>query len=306
MKRRIKNWELLFSIAVIILLAVLNVTFFFLYGKVAGGFIARYRVIYNVIITVSISLLSAISIIFQINDKSFVYRLTMLTMILLALVAFLLYVLKISGFWQRVDSVEDMREFVASTNSFAELFFVFLQVLQVIILPIPGIISTGAGVALFGPLKGALLSFAGIMLGSFLGFFIGKFFGYKTAKWLVGDGLDKALKSVEGKDRVVLSFMFLFPFFPDDILCFVAGMSSMSVLFFTVMITVTRGISVFFTCFSISGNLIPYNTWWGIMLWGIIFIITVIATVVIYKKGDVIEKWFISKFSKNKKSKRVK
>lgn len=303
MKRRFKSWELLFSIAVIILLAVLNVVFFFLYGKVAGGFIERYRALYNVLITVAISILSAVSIIFQLNDKSFVYRLTMLTMILLAIVAFLLYVLKVSGFWEKVDSVEDMREFVASTNSFAELFFVFLQVLQVIILPIPGIISTGAGVALFGPLKGALLSFAGIMIGSLTGFFIGRFLGYKAAKWLVGDGLDKALQTVKGKDRVVLSFMFLFPFFPDDILCFVAGMSSMSVLFFTVMITITRAISVFFTCFSISGNLIPYNTWWGITLWGIIFIITVFAAVVIYKKGDVIEKWFITKFTKKKKAK---
>ncbi|MGN0820088.1 MAG: TVP38/TMEM64 family protein [Christensenellaceae bacterium] len=303
MKRRFKSWELLFSIAVIILLAVLNVVFFFLYGKVAGGFIERYRALYNVLITVAVSILSAVSIIFQLNDKSFVYRLTMLTMILLAIVAFLLYVLKVGGFWEKVDSVEDMREFVASTNSFAELFFVFLQVLQVIILPIPGIISTGAGVALFGPLKGALLSFAGIMIGSLTGFFIGRFLGYKAAKWLVGDGLDKALQTVKGKDRVVLSFMFLFPFFPDDILCFVAGMSSMSVLFFTVMITITRAISVFFTCFSISGNLIPYNTWWGITLWGIIFIITVFAAVVIYKKGDVIEKWFITKFTKKKKAK---
>ena len=86
--------------------------------------------------------------------------------------------------------------------------------------------------------------------------------------------------------------MMLFPFFPDDILCFVAGLSSMSNGYFAVMIIVCRIISVFTTAYSVSGNIIPFNTWWGLTLWGIIIILTIFLTVYLYKNGDKVDKFF--------------
>ena len=68
--------------------------------------------------------------------------------------------------------------------------------------------------------------------------------------WVGKENLDKALKAVKGKDKAILTFMFLFPFFPDDILCFVSGLSSMSTGFFIIMITITRFISIFISCFA--------------------------------------------------------
>ena len=116
------------------------------------------------------------------------------------------------------------------------------------------------------------------------------------------DNLDKVLKAVKGKDKAVLTFMFLFPFFPDDILCFVSGLSSMSTAFFIVMIVITRFISIFISCFAYDGALIPYDTWWGLLLWGVFIAVTVVLTIVIYKKGDKIEAFFKDKFSKKKKN----
>ena len=95
--------------------------------------------------------------------------------------------------------------------------------------------------------------------------------------------------------------MFLFPFFPDDLLCFVAGITTMSAAYFIVMIIVTRLISVFIGSYSMNNSIIPFDTWWGILLWLLIFAATVAITVFIYKKGEEIEKLFKRKFSKNKK-----
>lgn len=301
MKNKSEKLGQILAIAIIVLLAVLTLVFFYLYMSVSGGYLYRHRLLFGAIVTAVIAIFTAVAIVFQLKDKSFVYRLCMLVMLTAVVVLVILYLLKISGFWERVDSIEDIREFISSTGGWAVFAFIFVQFLQVVILPVPGIVSIAAGVALFGTFKSCVYSFIGIMLGSLFAFFVGRILGYKAAKWLVGDSLDKALESVKGKDKIVLSFMFLFPFFPDDVLCFVAGISSMSPTYFLVMITITRIISIFFTCFSISGKLIPYNTPWGIAIWAAIFAATIAVAVVIYKNGEKIERFFAEKFKKNKK-----
>jgi uncharacterized membrane protein YdjX (TVP38/TMEM64 family) len=130
------------------------------------------------------------------------------------------------------------------------------------------------------------------MLGSLAAFFIGRKLGYKAASWLVGeDDLKKWMKKIKGKDKLILSFMFLFPFFPDDILCFVAGLSTMSGLFFLIMITITRILSIFTITFSLNNSFIPYNTWWGLLLWLIIILLCIYMFYLLYKKGDRIQKY---------------
>ena len=286
------------SISVIVLLSVLTLTFFYLYIGLCGSFVYRNRLLISIPVTAIVAVLTSVAVIFQIKDKTFVYRLCMLVMLCASIVMLILYLLKLSGFWEKVDSVQDLREYISSYGSFAVVAFILLQILQVVILPVPGVMAIGAGTALFGPLQGAVYSLIGIMCGSLIAFFIGRVLGYKATKWLVGDGLDKTLKQVEGKDKIILSFMFLFPFFPDDVLCFVAGMSSMSWKYFLIMITIARVISTFFTSFSVSGSLIPYDTWWGILIWAVIFIATVSVALIIYKRGDKIEKYIVEKFRK--------
>jgi uncharacterized membrane protein YdjX (TVP38/TMEM64 family) len=95
--------------------------------------------------------------------------------------------------------------------------------------------------------------------------------------------------------------MFLFPFFPDDVLCFVAGLSTMSVPFYVLMIFVCRTISVVVSAFSLNGNIIPYTTWWGIVLWILVLAFTIVVTIFLYKYGDVLEKYFKEKFFTRRK-----
>ena len=152
---------------------------------------------------------------------------------------------------------------------------------------------------LFGPFWGGVYSAIGIIVGSLVAYFIGRIFGYKVAKWLVGkENLDKGLKLIKGKDKVILTFMFLFPFFPDDILCFVAGITTINPSFFIIMIFITRIISIFSSTYSMNNNFIPYNTWWGILIWALLFAIVILLSFFIIKHGDKINKFF----KRNKKN----
>ena len=181
------------------------------------------------------------------------------------------------------------------------LLYILFQFLQVIVLPVPAFVSTVAGVALFGPFKAALCSFVGIISGSLAAFFIGRKIGYKAVAWIVGkEDLDKWLKKVKGKDYFLLTAMFVLPLFPDDILCFVSGLSSMTWQYFVIMIVAARSLGIFATCYSV--NFIPFNTWWGIAIWIALLALIVTAFVLLYKNLDSLNEFFKTKFSRKKRS----
>lgn len=248
-----------------------------------------------------ISLLVVLAITFLRYKKIIIYKIFLLLVLAVSTITFSLYLLKLTGFLEKFDNIDKFRDYIQSFGSFAVIIFIIVQFLQVVALPVPSFITIGAGVVLFGAFWGAFYSCIGIIIGSIIAYLIGKIFGVKVAKWLVGeDNLNKGLKLISGKDRVVLTFMFLFPFFPDDLLCFVAGITTVSPYFFTVMILITRIISVFVSSYSLNNSIIPYNTWWGILLWGLFLILTIILTIIIYKYGESIERKILNRKNTSK------
>ncbi len=291
----------IFYIALIAMLGCVGVIFCVLYIETfESGVLFYYS---NLLKSVSVGLVSVLTvttILLVKKKKSFVFKLFFLLCMLIAGVSAGLYLLKISGFLNRFRSINEFREFVSSFGAYGVVIFIVIQFLQVVVLPIPAFITVGAGVLLFGAFYGALYSCVGIILGSIVAYFIGRVFGFKVAKWLVGEEtLKKGINTIKGKDRLILTFMFLFPFFPDDLLCFVAGLTSVTPFFFVLMIFITRIISVFASSYSMNNSIIPYDTWWGILLWILFFALTILITILIYKKGSVLEEKFLKKKNKD-------
>lgn len=301
-KDKIEILKTVLSCSVIVVLGAAAIVFGLLYMNLTNiSFLERHTSLIETLFIIIIGLVTIISVVCQLSDKKFVYRLTFLTLILMTAALAVLYVMQITGLWDKIDSVEDLRNYVSGFGGYAVFIFIAIQFLQVVVLPIPGFITVSVGVLLFGAFRGSVYSVIGIVSASIVAFFIGRVFGYKVAGWLVGkENLDKGLELVKGKDKVILTFMFLFPFFPDDVLCFVAGLSSMSVPYYIVMITITRIINIVVSAYSVNGSIIPYNTWWGILLWIAVFILVAALCYAIYKHGDKIENFFKSKFSKGK------
>ena len=301
-KDKIEILKTVLSCSVIVVLGAAAIVFGLLYMNLTNiSFLERHKRLVETLFIIIIGLVTIISVVCQLSDKKFVYRLTFLTLILMTAALAVLYVMQITGLWDKIDSVEDLRNYVSGFGGYAVFIFIAIQFLQVVVLPIPGFITVSVGVLLFGAFRGSVYSVIGIVSASIVAFFVGRVFGYKVAGWLVGkENLDKGLELVKGKDKVILTFMFLFPFFPDDVLCFVAGLSSMSVPYYIVMITITRIINIVVSAYSVNGSIIPYNTWWGILLWIAVFILVAALCYVIYKHGDKIENFFKNKFSKRK------
>ena len=227
--------------------------------------------------------------------KNVAYRFTVTLYVLLIFMLTVLYVLLKTGLIYVINSEELFREYMQRAGALMPLLFIAFQFLQVVVLPVPAFVSTAAGVALFGPFKAALCSFVGIISGSLAAFFIGRKIGYKAVAWMVGkDDLDKWLKKVKGKDNFLLTAMFVLPLFPDDVLCFVSGLSSMSWQYFVLMIILARALGITATCYSV--NFIPFNTWWGIVIWCALIALIVVSFVAMYKNLDTINEFFIRRF----------
>ena len=271
-----------------IFLGAATLTFGILYVEVTDiAFFNKHTIVVETLLSIIVTICTVIAVVFGLRDKQFVYKITAVLLGTSAIVLLVLYAVKVSGLWGKIGSIEGLRSYVASYGRFTVPIFIAIQFLQVVVLPIPSMVTIGAGVALFGPFYGAFYSLIGILSASIIAFFIGRHLGYKVVSWIIGEkSLQKGLQLVKGKDTIVLTFMFLFPFFPDDVLCFVAGLSTMSVKFYLVMITATRIIGIVLSSYSLGGKIIPFDTWWGIALWVSIFVITCVLCVIIYNSGE--------------------
>lgn len=214
-----------------------------------------------------------------------------------AAIAGIYFLLKHYGLLEILSSQEKLQEYVAGFGIWAPIVFVLLQMMQVIIAPIPGNVTTLAGGALFGFWPAIIYSSVAIFLGSLIAFAIGKYGGRPLINRLVSPQIvDKYLNVLAQKQRLTLALMFLFPFFPDDVLCFVAGMAGYSWRYFTVMIIATRPWGLVFSALIGSGALqMP------IWAWAIIVCVAAACLFLSAKYGAQLEEWLLARIRKTER-----
>ncbi|MFT4868585.1 MAG: putative membrane protein YdjX (TVP38/TMEM64 family) [Colwellia polaris] len=123
-------------------------------------------------------------------------------------------------------NVEAMRDFIQSFGVFAPLVLIFLQVSQVIVAPIPGpVVGAAAGYA-FGVFWGTIYGFIGLAIGSSLAILFAKRYGRPFVEDIVADEtMDKFDYLAEEHGFLPFFLLFLLPGFPDDAICFIAGLT---------------------------------------------------------------------------------
>lgn len=291
-----KRKEILFLIVFFLFSLLCAILGVLCLGNFTKPIFVRYFSLWSTGYTLFIVLLCALSVWFTLSGKENWVKIFLSVYILLLFCEILLFVLQRTGFFQVFQSAELLQEYLARAGIWMPFLYILLQYLQVVILPIPSVVSTLAGVALFGPFRTTVYSLIGILLGSFTAFFVGRILGFKAVSWAVGeDNLKKWQKKLKGKDNLFLSLMFLLPLFPDDLLCFLAGLSSMSFGYFTFIIFLSRILGIAGTCYSI--NFIPFNTWWGITFW-ILFLVGVFFLFFFVSKNTEKVQKFLKKFRK--------
>ena len=169
----------------------------------------------------------------------------------LFLIGLILYFLS-QGYF--TDSTK-LQALLSQTGIFAPLLFILLQIFQVIIPIIPGGASSALGIVAFGPIWGFVYNYAGLVIGSILAFLLVKRYGktfilkvcdQKTYDKYIG-WLDKGKKF----DRFFVAAIF-FPCAPDDILCMIAGLTSMTLKKFSMIIILGKPLVLIAYSFGLS------------------------------------------------------
>lgn len=210
-------------------------------------------------------------------------------LIIVAIICAIAYVImKKTGFWEEINSMEKIREWVLSGGVFSFLIFILLQILQTTILQIPAIFVTIAGALIFGRWPAFIMSYIAVMIGSLIMFWIGRKAGRKFLNWLVGEETANKWIDRMSNGKYLFFLMMLFPLFPDDILCVVAGLTKMSFPFFFWTNVLARGLGIACTVFFGSGAIIPFHGW-GLIVWGILIVLVIILFYLSVKYKDKID-----------------
>lgn len=204
------------------------------------------------------------------------------------------------GILDTLSSVTSLKNYILSTKEKGVFIYILIQCLQVIFLPIPAAIICVVGTIIYGPLLSGLYCTIGILIGSYISYLIGRTFGYKIVSWIVGaDNTEKYSEIILKRGGFFLSIAFLLPMFPDDILCFIAGVTKMKFNTFFWITLITRPIGVICMSYFSSGSIIPFKGW-GIYAWAIILIMGIIISLLIYKYQDKMQTFILNKVFKKR------
>ncbi len=166
-----------------------------------------------------------------------------------------------SGFFLAARSLDGLRAYIVHFAPYSQLAFFLVQLLSVILAPIPSNITAAAGGVLFGTWPAFLITYGAVAAGSLLVFWLARALGRDFADRLVSRRLsDKYQDVLRTKAPVFLVLAFLFPFFPDDMLCILAGLTDLSFCRFAVIVLLTRPWGLLFAS-ALGGSTLDLPPW---------------------------------------------
>lgn len=175
-------------------------------------------------------------------------------LITLAIIIFIIHGIKIGIF----ESKDSLINYISNYGVLGPIVFIFIQIIQVVFPIIPGGASCLAGALAFGGLYGFIYNYIGLCIGSVCNFFLSKKYGVKIIDFFFKrETSKKYLKYVKSKkfDKLFAWGIFL-PGAPDDLLCYISGLSSISFKKFLIIILLGKPLTLIL--YSIFVTYFPY------------------------------------------------
>ena len=199
-----------------------------------------------------------------------------------------------SGFFSALSSFEAMERYIDNAAPYGQFFFFFIQLLSVILAPIPSNVTALAGAVLFGLWQSFFLTYGAVILGSFIMFCLARVLGRPFTDQFVSKKVsEKYIDVIRSKQDVFLLLVFLFPFFPDDIICILAGLTTIRPLRFLIIALIARPWGLLVA--SAVGSATISIPLWGMILLGIGGIAVFILAL---KYGDRFEEHLLTKIKR--------
>ena len=224
-------------------------------------------------------------------DKAKRTKLLLVLCTLLLLAALALFLWR-TGFFSSLGSEAELEAYIWRFTPHTHLIYFLIQLAAVILAPIPSNLLAAAGGILFGTLCSFLLTFSAVLLGSMLVFLLARFLGRSFADRLVSQHLsDRYLDLIRQKQTVFLILVFLFPFFPDDLICILAGLTDIKPLRFFLLCLFTRPWGLLFAS-ALGGASLSLPPWLLVLLGLILALLFLLGL----KYGDKLEAAILRKF----------
>ncbi|MBU0485770.1 MAG: TVP38/TMEM64 family protein [Proteobacteria bacterium] len=182
-------------------------------------------------------------------DRLLKHKLFWLILLLLAISGVLLYLFRsgnllaqtILHLQESLKQGELIREHILAYGPLAPIIFIVLQVLQVILAPIPGEASGILGGYIFGTWPGFLYSSLGLTIGSWLAFVASRLFGDIFLARFKNTRVFNSFNHLVCRGDFVIPFiLFILPGFPKDSLSYLLGLSIMPLPVFIFITAVGR------------------------------------------------------------------
>ena len=227
---------------------------------------------------------------------------TVLVVAVVACVFVALYIVYFkTGLNKKFNDFDAIKTFILESGFWGVAVFIALTVFQVVVLPVPAALTIVLGTAIYGPTVSFILSTVGTIIGSLISFMLGKVFGRRLCDWMFGeDKTEKYARLLNEKGRFLFIIILLFPMFPDDMMCMIAGITTMTYGYFTLVCLLTRPVMIGITAYLGSG-MIPFEGW-GIPVWIAIVCALFVALIMAYCIKSRVE----SRGVKRKKRKQTK
>ncbi len=136
---------------------------------------------------------------------------------------------------------------VKKSGIWGPILFIIIQMVQVVLPIIPGGITCGAGVVIFGAWHGLLYNYIGIVAGSMINFYLARRYGQCFVKYFVKEETyEKYIGWLEKGKKFdkFFAFAIFFPCAPDDVLCLIAGLTRMTWKKFAAIILLGKPASI--------------------------------------------------------------
>ena len=210
------------------------------------------------------------------------------------LIAYGGYFLYQTGFFSALTSPEALEAYIQRFSPYGELVFFLVQLLSVLIPPIPNNMLALAGGVVFGFVKSFALTILSIYLGSLAVFLLARTLGRPFVQMVAPSGsYEKYLNLLRAKHDFFFLLTLFLPYFPDDLFCLLMGLTDIPLRRFMVIVILARPWGILFA--STLGSLILTLPIQGIVL---LCLLGVGIFLLGLKYGERLEQWLIQRLHK--------
>ncbi len=242
----------------------------------------------NVILYALICAIILITTLGYILHKDIYLKLGIVATIVLAIIYIVYFILVKTNILEQITSFEDLRQLILSFGGWGIISYIVINLLQCIVIPVPTTLTVLVGTAIYGPFVAFLYATIGVIIGSSIAFLIGRYCSRPTINWIFGEEkVEKYQSMLDKRAGLILFLTLILPFFPDDIICMMAGISTIKYVKFLFISIIARGVGLATISFFGSGQLIPFSGW-GIAVWAIIGLLAIVTIFIAFKKRDKI------------------